>query len=488
MAPTVTRLLSITYGGTTFAGTSDVIIDGYASVDHRWQTFSIEFTCLIIGTSATDFDTVLTAFENAVRTPDQKLEVIIDSQTIYTFDPASGTNTGFNARGFILGPGELGDTGLSAVRRIRIECDLPADLDGRAGRRDARIQVAFDANRRMTVTFTGTWTAITGKDSFEQYQDEIETFVTTMLGIVGSGKTFELVGEPALTIDENDKLLDFTRVMRQIIFNQSGAGLDNLAIVDNVLSVRVIKDAPGDTPLAGGSVKRLATVRVDWDAFIDIDVTQGLTALWTGTIRPFMIASARTILGSGAIAVIQEDPLYTLSDNRIGASLTIMGTQGGNVIEHRVTTDIDEANGKVIAGVWSGGPFAGYVYQGIGTRIRTTTEIVKVLGAVSKSGGSIDKAGFYGLGLKKGSIRSLRMGPFGMGGKGFSPGTKIAAGGAANKIGGAGGSDGWVELKTRTRATPTKVGLAGTEISITEIEIISVDQWVEGFTVVTFTE
>lgn len=401
MSAAVTRLLSVVYGSLTIGGTSDYHIDGPWRLNKVYERFS--FSCEVVlaadsNTNEAAFLAWCTAVETAFRKPRQKLEIFINGSTYFSADPVAGAsgNTGFDQFATCDKIGdETTDSGRSRRYRVTVEGTLPADLSGVSGRRRADITMDFAPSRRGTVTIEGEYTALGASDALAVYNAGVATFATSVLaGITG---TFELVSEKYKRND-TDKTLTFTRVYRELLLNQSIGVLNNPAIVEQVITVTVRQLAPGDSPIGtpiiaevgdlytDGEVAR--PIRIELTAAMSIDktVTTDMTALWNGTIKPWLIQHAMTVAGTAFMAIEEISRIPTHTDNTIAASLRALAI-AGPVLEHVFTVEIDDDTGLKHTGVHGPDPLVKHNFQGERFVVRTARQNLRLLKGMRGGGG-----------------------------------------------------------------------------------------------------
>jgi len=424
-----TRELSITYGGTTFGGSSGREISNAIINTKKFQEASVEFDFYIYKTTEAAFSTEITAVEDALRKPFQDLTITQGSTDIYTYKQS--TNTGLDAQPEILKM-EPGATGRSRRYRARITVGLPANTTAelQSGLREHTVEVAYDPARIRTVTITGTVTAVGGSNARTQYESifsALESSVFTALSIAAANR--ELIEEPVANHTYNTKTLTFRRVWRELIFSQGGASLDDAEIVRQILRIARKKEAPGDTP----ETNRLVTLTLSYEAWIDKTVSTNLRGKYDG-MRQWLITQLKDTLGGGSVALIEEIPEFSYDENRLSVTMVAFGTGPGALIEFRLSTEDDELFGIVLIPVWNGDPFGRYNFQGPGVRRRTITDTRRVLA----------------------------------GGGGF------VAGGPRPQIAQLGISSGFIWISTKKSTTPLRLGLPGTQFDVNELMTVDV--------------
>ncbi len=443
--PAVTRELSIVYGSITLGGSTDRLIDGWHFVRKSFETAELEVEFWVQKDTVANFQTEVAAIEAEFRKPFQNVTVTLDGQTLVSASQSG--NTGMDAQPEIVKRGQIGDTGRSRKYTVRITWDLPANTGAEptTGLRESAVDVSYSQSRRRTVRISGIFTAVPSSTARAQYDAQISAYESSVLSAIGG--TYELVGEPVSEHSTNNKTLRFERTHREVIFSQAGASTDDADIVDQQLSITRRHSGEGVTPEA----TRLVTLDVSYDAWIDKDQTTDLKGKWEDAIRGWIITQAETVLGGGAVAMMEEAPEFMYDDNRIRASMTLFGidAEAGKILENRITVSDDDNIGKELVPAWTGNPFSKYQYQGPRQLLRTIAQTLRVQGhetlaSAAATGSEAEKA--------------FRDTPF------FEP---PAEGG------------GWVLMQRQPSATQLTLGRAGKEqIDVTDITVTTTLEWV----------
>lgn len=417
----VTRELSWTYAGVTFGGSTARQITEWTLEGDAYETAYFECEFVTSATTAAAFATELDTVRTAMRTPRGDLVITCGGSTILSLKQSD--NTGFDANPEIVKDGDPADTGRSRHFRVRIEFGRPATVSGTAFRRWSTVDVKYEATRQRTVTISGTYTAnstdgTTG--SFAQYRAQISSYASTVLSGIDSSAEWERIGEPTVERGETDKIVNFTDVYKEILFNQSRGSLDNEDIVDPVLTISVESTAPGDSIGGGpgikggtifstgsggvntgtqvpgsdigpssGSVVRPITITINYECAINKERTTDLKGRWTGTIRPFLISTASSLVGKGFLVVVTDRPVFDVYNNRISAFMQIL-SYSATLIKQRIKVADSTNYGKALVGVWTSDPFDYYEYPGSAVRLRTYTEEREEITTVSTAAGIVD--------------------------------------------------------------------------------------------------
>lgn len=397
----VSRDLSVTYAGLTFGGSGARQITDYSIHEEEFTSGYFEFAFITTAASDAAFATEIIAVRDALRTPRGDLVVTQGASTLLSRKHSD--NTGLDTSPIITKDGDPADTGRSRHFRVRVAYGLPADVTGTSFRRSSTVSVEYDESNRKTVSISGTYTANSTNGTttaFAQYRASIAAYATSVLSVVDSSASFEIVGQPSVAYNDTNKVCDFSIVYRQILANQATGVLDDSAIVNPVMSIVRNRMAPGDSVAGGvnaqqgqfstvgntqvqgaggGAPERPYILRVTYTCGIDSDVTKDLKAKWTSTIRPFLIEQAKTAAGRGVVLVDEKPDLGQTYENRISVNMEFMAYIPGGIVEQRIKVEDTTEYGKKFTGIWTGNPEEFYKWQGFIGRERKVSEFTKKL-------------------------------------------------------------------------------------------------------------
>jgi hypothetical protein len=407
----------VTYAGLTFGGSTARQITGYSIHEEEFVGGYFEFAFITTAASDAAFATEIIAVRDAFRTPRGDLVVTQGGSTLLSRKHSD--NTGLDTEPVITKDGDPADTGRSRHFRVRVAYGLPADNTSTSFRRHADINVEYTPSNQRIVTISGTYTANSSDGtttSFAQYRASIATYAATVMSIVDSSATFEIVGQPSVTFTDTNKVCNFAIVYKEILANQANGTLNDTAIVDPEMSIIRNRLAPGDStagmtappgraapgpapgsfaggfPGGPGSTvvgtppgnpgtttiqERPYIIRVTYSCSIDQAITKDLAGKWTSTIRPFLIQQAQTVAGRGVCLVDEKPDLGQSYPNRIMVTMEFYAYLPGVVTEQRVKVEDTSEYGKKFAGVWAGDPTEFYKWQGFVDRVRKISEFTK---------------------------------------------------------------------------------------------------------------
>ena len=430
----VNRDLVISWGGYTISTAQNRLIHGWTYNEDSYETASVQFEFVVTGTSDSTFASECALAEAAFRTPRQALSITQGGVPLLTLSHTA--NTGFDSIATIIKTGQVGDTGRSRFYVVHISFGRPADNVGTSGRRIGSIDVSYTPSRQRIVTISGTYTVLT-TTARAQYMSVIDAYCASV--ITGLGITqYELLEEP--TTDENDtnKVIDFNRVYREIIYPQAGSPNDP-AIVGDSLSIEMGRDGTEDGSGEEGLPYHLANVVVTYDCSIDKNITQDLESKYK-SIKSSIIDKIRSGMGVSTIGILEEAPSYDYTSNRISVRMTVAGVVAGTLIHYHISTKQTAESGKVFVPAWTGDSLSYYKFQGPSKILRITVTYKRTLGGgqrglAGSAGGGQNVGGGAGGGLFGGGTSWVGQGGVfgrGMGGDLFGGGTSWVGGGGVD--------------------------------------------------------
>jgi len=483
MAAAVTNPFKLTWGTYEIGGTTERLIVGLHRLRSDFQAFEVTLDVLIRGTSDSAFASACSELESEFTKRRNLILFQVGSSTIHTFNPSSSVNTGLNSYARIEKVGTPGaDTDRSRLYTVTVGCEKPAT--DASGRRDATITVEYDAARIRTVTISGVWTAVTSNNATAQYAAQIDSYCSSALSALLPSATFETSSSPVMERterDDQDKVIRFTRVFREVIKNQSSASLDDTTIKAAMLGWSRSKTQPGDS--GGGRVKRLEQIVARFECALDKTQTTDVGAFYRSTVRPFIVSTFESRYAPVQYAIVQEDH-GTGDDYRNTLVATMIfraAIDPTDVIESVQTARIVEDGGKVFTGRWNGRLFSKYADQGIASRRRIGLRAVRVLGSlgpkarVGSGEGSVFGVAFVN---PDGSAAAGTLVP-GAGVPAGGLGAALGQPGQAGLNGGGGGGGSWHLISNDSAATVKTEGQPdGSQITYTDIVETTVEEYV----------
>jgi hypothetical protein len=373
----VTREFEIIYGAYTVPN-----LDGQYKFEEDRERGVLTFSFVIQSDTEAGFITACQAAEAAFKKPYQDLTVTMSAgNALLTAKQSDGT--ALDPMPELSKEEHKANTGRSRRYIARVEYGLPATTGAEpsTGLRESTVDVAYTVERRRRVTFSGTYTANGATGARATYEAGIDSYangILTGLGIAAANR--EIIDEPSVRTDTNDKICDFQRVYAELIFSQGGSSTNDTSLVGQRLSISRRQEGPGDTITS----ERLATLDVSYETGVDKDVSTDLRGKYA-SIRDWILTQVTTTLNGGSFAVVMEEPIYDYDVNRISARWTVLGQPTGEtVLENRITTDDDDQVGVEFLPIWGGRNTDAYTWSGPRVIIRSVTHTQKRVGTFNE--------------------------------------------------------------------------------------------------------
>ncbi|RME87037.1 MAG: hypothetical protein D6785_02510, partial [Planctomycetota bacterium] len=224
------------------------------------------------------------------------------------------------------------------------EIQLPADdLTQDNYRREASWSITYGENRRPEINFQGVYTAGGGNTAKQNYDANVGAWISSIFTALSfTEANFELVNEQINADNDENATINFNRLYREIIFNDTSAELNNPAIKQATVSFARTWDTEAGLSNAGG-----VRVSVQYSCFVDKDdPTYGsytaLAGLWKNVIRPHLITQSKTIWGGNLSVMESENTTIDPTQRQIQSSLQILVSGRGNLLSYTESIEITE--------------------------------------------------------------------------------------------------------------------------------------------------
>ena len=391
--------IEIQYGSIVIGTTSSsMYIDTFSEV-HSYRKYEINVSILITGTSDADFVANIAAIESGLEKDNQTLTVKFgpsgSQETHRNFVPSNFT--GLNVRTSLRKNGGDLDTDRSRVYSWNCSMDLPADSSDDNYRESATWSLSFDASSRMTLSFSGTYTAgypsstatkatgnyLDGTNGVDSWVSTIFTDLNTLYSSITIQLTdFELIDEKVNARDDDHHLMDFSRTYSQRLFPDTSSG-NHASIIGASVSF-----SRSSTNRHGNKQKGPVTVNVTYSCSVDSENTTytGLAALWTGSIKPWIVAQAKSRWSGNMLAIESENTDLDVSGNSISSRLSILifgGTAG--ILSEDVTLGLIYDERKTFLDIWDGSPHSYSVFSPGLLLTGSARSVVKSLNGVARN-------------------------------------------------------------------------------------------------------
>jgi len=380
MTAAVTSQSTLVYGSLTLGGASNYEPHGQFTLTVSYDLLTISYPFVVTGS----LTTAAAALETALR--------VVGADLTLTWNGSSqswksSTGTGFNHRGRLEKPGNERDTRLTRYYLAVIEVELPADTGSQGGRKNARETIAYNRDRRRTLTLTGQYTGIAGTVSAAaNYAASIATYHAAVRSALGG--EWDLVSERRAPNDE-DSLLDYELVFEEVLFLQAAVTTNHATLVDPRLVITHSKSGSSAQSPSSDYATLTEPVRVTANYSTGVDqsvVTStraGLESVWSSVGRPFVVGQIKAYLPGLELALVADAPVYDLRDGEISGSMELWGYAAAGpykILSRRFTVARGGRPSQVIIPVASGSPYAAHVAYGPAISTLTISDVYTVIG------------------------------------------------------------------------------------------------------------
>jgi len=377
----VTRLFSITYNGQLLSEQ----VNKYSLTETH---SSVDFTANFIVTAA-DPNTLRTTCETiksnlSARNKDLTLVLNGTNQVVFSH---SG-NTGFLGQPTIEKVADEVSTMTS--RHYRFSCSFEKPAEAALGyRREGQINVNYNEARRVSVTFTGLYTAGASNSASENFLANYPAWTGGILSALGLD--FERRNLD-YSYDYEDKLCDFTIVYEERIENDIQSGDSN--IIENALVNYILRSPQvfGTSPIRTTTPNMPpASVELTYNCSMNkenlsTDTTAETT--YRTAVKPWLLSHLKDVLNLGAHAeasssLIIEDETFNWNPNNCSFSGSLSAMAPPNdIIEFSESFSQSLDPGITFEKMYDGNDFT-YADWGIGQEIQAVQSVVIVkLGSI----------------------------------------------------------------------------------------------------------
>ena len=298
------RLVTVTYGGLTIGEGTPYDLHDVHQIRESYTEFEFEATVVFNAADSTAAQVLDAALRAAFTKPDQDdFDLKVGGVSWFTLSNAGNTWLSPKAE---LDSIERFRTERSKAYLLRITAGLPADLSGRAGRRDSRWTLGVTPSGQSTLQIEAIYTALPGVGAglFVAQADFLPTYAVALQTIVGG----IWVETQAATFDPDDQnqVVVARASFQQRLINDSAVGASDPNI--EVRSYRVAVVRPESRVLAGSGARPLTRVIVTFD--VDVLTTASKKTVWESSVLPYLstlITTESDVTGSPRVAAENVD-------------------------------------------------------------------------------------------------------------------------------------------------------------------------------------
>ena len=384
-ASAVTRSNKITYGGFVVGAGTSYHLHGVHIVEQDYTSLTVEFQVFCHNDTLATFVSDCTALEAAFRAPNGDLKIELGASTY--LDVTQAGNTGMLAQPRIEKAGEDADSNNSRIYDVSVRIVLPADESGKDGRRSASVSVTEDGAEILTLDITADYTALSGNDALAQAQSAFPTYVTAQQAAVDATATWDELTGRTYTYDSDDKICTARASYRSLVANETTAGLNSTTLQGVEMAVRTTTSASQVD--SGSGAKPLLEILVSFSCRVRSSQSTDLRSVWENTVRPHMIAQARSLSGANTVAAISQRPFLDTQSNSIQATMRFVARGASSVIASATVLAKDEVLPVTFVPVLDGDPYARDEHFRPGSRTAVVSSSVAEVGGGSANPFSI---------------------------------------------------------------------------------------------------
>jgi len=220
-------------------------------------------------------------------------------------------------------------------------------------RQKGRIQFRDPAGCPRAALFTGSYTAADAAQALTIFNAEVTSYVAAnMLALLGTGVSWEKVGDDILDFDDNKNELNFTLIRQEIPVAQSVDDFDHSAISNANITINVTQDyqhgLSGITPPSIVNVGYTCVLVRGQFKNEDID------ELWNETVYPHLVGLVESFEKS-TVVVFQNEHSYQPTTCRLsGVVRAVLTDTGDSIINYQRTVNYALGRRKTFRDVWDG--------------------------------------------------------------------------------------------------------------------------------------
>lgn len=315
--PAIPRLIAMTYGDLTVSTSdSDFEFHDVHLASGAYDEASCSFVLVLTAASTASLKANRAELEDAFSRPNEAFSLTVNSQVLYSWDPAA--DSGFLTRA----SWELLDThrsDKSCAYRVTVSAQLPADETGKGGRREASVTITPSPEGIERVAFEAVYTALSGTGATATAEANFPTWVAAEKSALGITNWAAETGLEIVDTTSDDKVARARQVYREILLDQDGSGAVSSTLRNPVYTVDVVRQAGPNSP--GYGAEALVVVRARASTGV-VKTETDLESVYQSTVKPYMetLASAKGNPG-GAVHEIGEDVNLDPHNNRIEAEV-----------------------------------------------------------------------------------------------------------------------------------------------------------------------
>lgn len=208
-----------------------------------------------------------------------------------------------------------------------------------SGLREVDVSQERTPSRQRFVTITGMYTKTSSATADANYTANIGTLQSNTMSALGITRFNVVPQRESKRYGVTQEQVFFTRVLKEIIYDQGPSGADDTHVVDYSLVVRASAPIAPRAFTASITPEQLRLYQASYEADIDKDQSTDPKALWDAKYKGHCVAAIQAKLGASQVAIENEDVQADLERNRLIATISGVA-KGGDVINFAVTERI----------------------------------------------------------------------------------------------------------------------------------------------------
>lgn len=314
---------SITYGGLTVGGNSNVLLlHGPYVIERGFTTFRLVFDVICVASNVAGLASLANSVETVFSRRNQSIVLNLGG-VVRTY--TSGDDIlNVTATATKSGDSEV-DRGVSRAYNVTIEAEMPAS--DRQGLREIGATLMRDASQRRAITIAGVYTSHGGNNATQSYTSGADGESTTIVNSLGGGATYELVDEE-FTRDTQNHVVNWRRQYVEILYDQTSGGRDFPAIREHSVTFTDTAPHPGD-----GQEDVMRLRRAIGTYSCSVDGSTSLRSLWEGQVRDFVLSIFSRDFRPQVFAVEDSAVTYDETSRKISGQLRfVYQPSGGSAV------------------------------------------------------------------------------------------------------------------------------------------------------------
>jgi hypothetical protein len=364
-------------------------IVGAFSLQESYEEIGFSCTFLVESSSASSLTSSCNSIEEKLREPFESLTINFGGGAAYSF--SHNDNTCLNSKASFSKSGGDTNTETSRMYSFSFSAGLPADKSGFNFRRRGDFSISKTANGQRVVRFDLEYTASSSpvKNSEENFEEQAETYATSVLSDLFSGVTFDRV-EIAKSTDQEKKVTSGSIRYIEIFEAESSVATNdpNLKVVKSSYNIdrgqRIGVSSGGYVVVPMTRISLGYSAEVVKENFATNDLVH---QYYLDNIKPFLIQRAivnlnlENISNTSSSVIVESDSLSIdpVSFSLSGSMSLLAPSSATDIIQLQETIKEELSTGIVFQKLWDGRDFSHSAYHTgsdlVITRVTSVTQL-----------------------------------------------------------------------------------------------------------------